>query len=59
MKEVPHILDHFDKNEFKDIDCWKCKFYNGDLVMYYEDMYISVQDAFNLAVVKRSDMHKF
>ena len=59
MKEVPNILDRFDKNDYKDIERWKCKFYNDDLVMYYDDMYISVQDAVRLSVVKRSDMHKF
>lgn len=59
MKEVPNILDRFDKNEFKDVDCLKCKFYNSDLVMYYDDMYIPVQEAFSMTVVKRSDMRKF
>lgn len=59
MKEVPNILDRFDKNEFKDVDRLKCKFYNGDLVMYYDDMYITVQDALDRTVVKMSDMHKF
>lgn len=59
MKEVPNILDRFDKNDFKDIECWKCKFYNDDLVMYYDDMYIPVQEAFSMTVVKRSDMRKF
>ena len=59
MKEVPNILDRFDKNDFKDIERWKCKFYNDDLVMYYDDMYIPVQEAFTMTVVKRSDMRKF
>lgn len=59
MKDIPHILDHFDKNDFKDVERWKCKFYNNDLVMYYDDMYIPVQEAFSMTLVKRSDMHKF
>lgn len=59
MKEVPNILEHFDKNDFKDVGCWKCKYYNDDLVMYFDDMYIPVQDVFVLKVVKLSDMHKF
>lgn len=59
MKDIPHILDRFDKNDFKDIERWKCKFYNDDLVMYYDDMYIPVQEAFSMTVVKRSDMRKF
>ena len=59
MDKIEHILERFDKNDFKDISDWKSKFYNNDLVMYYDDMYIPVQEAFSMTVVKRSDMRKF
>ena len=59
MEAIPKITDRFDKNDFKDIDCFKCKFYNSDLIVCYKDLYIKVQDAFKHNIIKLSDMQKF
>lgn len=51
INEVVHIMSHFDKSDFKDFDMtlWKSKFYVGTIVVYYDDMYISIENIFAIA----------
>ncbi len=51
INEVVHIMSHFDKSDFKDFDMtlWKSKFYGDTIVVYYDDMYISIENIFAIA----------
>ena len=44
-------MSHFDKSDFKDFDMtlWKSKFYGDTIVVYYDDMYISIENIFAIA----------
>jgi hypothetical protein len=65
IKEIVHIISHFDKSDFKDVDMtlWKTKFYGGTIVVYYDDMYISIENIFAIAAnskkVQIADLKSF
>ena len=65
MGEIVHILSHFDSSDFKDhdIELWKSKYYNDTIVLFYDDMYITMEKVMYIAnngkKVKMSDMSKF
>ena len=59
MDKIEHIMERFDKNDFKDISDWKSKFYNDDLVIYHNDSYISLKEILSLKTVKKPNLHKF
>ncbi len=64
-REVQHILSHFDKSDFKDfdVDLWKSKFHGDTIVMYYDNLYISIEKIFEIAAqgksVKLNDLRNF